>query len=301
MAVVSKPVKSIGDFITQVSAQANDWRSYWEEKRKRNNTTAIAWLPWFRGEPSAELPYPLRPKLYRRRINPKQLDIILECEGELRVEFQRCASQLMTDGREPKGKWERYFLMQHFSASTRLLDWSDGALMALHFAIKDRGAPDDKHRKSNPVVYMLDPWSLNRQAFKDVVLASKSARPVGVALPDWDEAKPYLKNEFDNEELGKLCPLAIDPSHLSRRIAAQRSHFTIFGRDPNGLREAVKKDGGNMLHSFEFDRKQITLLKQDLKVCGISESSAFPDLEGFGRELQQTLNGYLQKRLGEGA
>jgi hypothetical protein len=298
MAATSKTVKSIGEFISQISAQANKWRDFWERKRKKNDTTAIAWLPWFRGEPSIDVPYPLRPKLYRRDISGgKELDVLLECEGELRIEFQRCASQLIIGGREPKGKWERYFLMQHFSASTRLLDWTDGALMALHFAMKDRGAPDDKYGKSNPVVYMLDPWSLNRKAFKSLVLASKSARPVGVALPDWDEAKPYLKNAFNNEKLGKFCPLAIDPSQFSRRIAAQRSHFTIFGREPDGLREAVENTDGTILHSFEVDGKQIPTLKQDLKVCGISESSAYPDLEGLGRELEQTLNGYLQKRL----
>ena len=298
MVDAPKTVKNIADFISQVSTHANKWRTFWEKKRKRNDTTAIAWLPWFRGEPSVLVDFPLRPKLYRRDIRDKDLDVLLECEGELRIEFQRCASQLITEGREPKGKWERYFLMQHFSAPTRLLDWTDGALMALHFAMRDRGGPNDKYGKGNPVVYMLDPWSLNRKAFKTLVLASKSERPVGVALPDWDEAKPYLKNEFNNERLGKFCPLAIDPSQFSRRIAAQRSHFTIFARAPDGLLEAVKKSDRAIFHSIEVDKKRIPSLKQDLKICGISESSAYPDLEGLGRELDQTLNAYLEQRLG---
>jgi len=297
MADDSKPVNSIGDFIFQVSARAKKWRKSWEKKREKHGTTAIAWLPWFRGEPSVKVDFPLTPKLYRRKISDRDtLNVVLECEGELRNEFERCASQLITEGREPRGKWERYFLMQHFSAPTRLLDWTDGALMALHFALKDRGALDDRF-KGNPVVYMLDPWSLNRKAFKYLVLADKSERPVGVALPDWDEAKPYLKNEFDNEELGELCPLAIDPSQISRRIAAQRSHFTIFARKPHGLREAVGDNNGSILHCIEVDRKYIPSLKKDLKVCGTSESSAFPDLEGLGRELDQTLHAYLKQRL----
>jgi hypothetical protein len=29
-------------------------------------------------------------------------------------------------------------------------------------------------------------------------------------VPDWDEAKPYLPDQFHNEELGLKCPLAID-------------------------------------------------------------------------------------------
>ncbi len=295
MGIKTEFAESIGDFIPLVSARAVKWKNYWEKKRRRNGTTSISWLPWFRGEPCTAVPFPLRPTLYRRKIKRKQLDTLLECEGEIRVEFKRCVSQLMMEGQQPKDKWERYFLMQHFEAPTRLLDWSDGALMALHFAIRHRGATDDRYRNANPVVYMLDPWSLNREAFKDVVLGSKAARPIGVALPDWKEAKPYLKNEFDNDELGLSCPLAIDPSHFSRRIAAQRSRFTIFGREPNGLQEAAE-DRGARLRRFELDGGNIAALKKDLKACGISESNIFPDLEGLGRELRQTLNGYLAER-----
>lgn len=295
MAIKSEFVESTGEFVALVSARAEKWRKFWEKKRKRNGTTSISWLPWFRGEPSSEIRFPLRPTLYRRTIKPKQLDILLECEGELRLEFKRCVGQLIMEGRQPRNKWERYFLMQHFEAPTRLLDWSDGALMALHFAIRHRGGSDDRYKNANPVVYMLDPWSLNRKAFKYVVLGSKGSRPVGVALPDWREAKPYLKNEFNNDELGLSCPLAIDPSHFSRRIAAQRSRFTIFGREPNGLHDAAE-DERVQLRRFEFDGNAIPSLKQDLKACGISESNIFPDLEGLGRELREMLDGYLVKR-----
>jgi hypothetical protein len=59
---------------------------------------------------------------------------------------------------------------------------------------------------------MLDPWWLNDQAFKEVSLVAESHQPVGAALPDWNEAKLYLPDEFDNQESGLKCPLAIDPS-----------------------------------------------------------------------------------------
>src|SRR5882757_3711882 len=82
---------------------------------------------------------------------------------------------------------------------------------------------------------MLDPWWLNKIVYKEFPTA-KAIRPIGTALPDWEEAQAYLsKDEFDNDLLGPKFPLAIDPSHVARRFAAQRSRFTIFGRNTDGL------------------------------------------------------------------
>ena len=56
-------------------------------------------------------------------------------EQDLRLEFKRRGSQLAGEGK-PSDHWERYFLMEHYGVPTRLLDWSDGALVALYFALK---------------------------------------------------------------------------------------------------------------------------------------------------------------------
>jgi hypothetical protein len=132
---------------------------------------------------------------------------------------------------------------------------------------------------------MLDPWWLNEEAFKEVMPIAESYQSVGPALPDWDEAKPYLPDEFDNEELGLTCPLAIDPSHFSRRLAAQRSRFTIFGREKDGLKLIAARSTDSHLVKFDVKRDAIPDIKRDLRLAGISEETIFPDLEGLGREL----------------
>jgi FRG domain len=38
------------------------------------------------------------------------------------------------------GIGDSYLLMQHHNGPTRLLDWSDSAVMALHLALRDKGA-----------------------------------------------------------------------------------------------------------------------------------------------------------------
>src|SRR6266436_9879024 len=139
--------------------------------------------------------------------------------------------------RRPSDKWEWYFLMQHYGSPTRLLDWSDAALVALYFAVESRGGEGDKYSGADAVVYMLDPWWLNEQAFADC-RKTEQYRAGGTAFCDWGAAQTYLPDEKDPlKTLDVTCPMAIDPSHFSRRIAAQRSRFTIFGKEPDKLKD----------------------------------------------------------------
>ena len=269
--------------MSEVSNIARNWKKLWEQKRQADNDYASAWLPWFRGEEHESWATTLQPKLYRNSVDIKK---ILLHEQEMRVEFRRRGAQLITE-RQPIDKWEWYFLMQHYKAPTRLLDWSDGALVGLYFAVSSRGNAKDSD--DDAVVYMLDPWGLNEHAFKHVTTLAEEYRSVGPALPDWDEALPYLPDEFESDELGLTCPLAIDPSHFSRRIAAQRSHFTIFGRDKDGLK-GITSGKEDCLVRFLIRRATIPQIKDDLRLAGISEETIFPDLEGLGRELSYWFN-----------
>jgi hypothetical protein len=223
--------------------------------------------PWFRGQAKAK--WPLSPSIFR-------YDLLTE-EDELRGEFQRRGPQYMVEV-PPGDFWGWYFLMQHYGAPTRLLDWTDSALVALFFALNsDRPVVDNAE---DSAVWMLDPWWLNKSVLKNE----------SILLPDFDAAAPYLYPPYDhldekgNTHIKPQFPVAIDPPFIARRVAVQRSHFTIFGHDRSGLTKLAADDKGHLVKII-VEKEQADRMRADLLTLGFSDTSLYPDLRGLSSEL----------------
>src|ERR1700747_1282643 len=114
----SKSPKSVGEFIQIINEINGKWTQEGNEKI----------YPWFRGHCINE--HLLVPGAYRT-INAKKN------QDSYRQDFQKKAFPFLNEAYGlPKDDWEWYFLMQHYGLPTRLLDWSEGSLIALYFAIK---------------------------------------------------------------------------------------------------------------------------------------------------------------------
>jgi FRG domain len=252
MPIQRLKVPSLADYVRLVSRIRSDW------------TRSAYFDPWFRGVRMAS--WNLEPGLYRFGLKDEEEDI--------RSEFERRGTHLIT-GRAPHDPWEWYFLMQHHRAPTRLLDWSDSALVGLFFAVNSN-EPSEPGVTRNAAVWMLDPWWLNQQ-----VLGRST-----VVLADWEEARAYLPPTFGGTVRRRL-PIAIDPSHVALRISVQRSRFTIHGTDAHGL-EVVARRARSRLICIEIAKGSIEKIRKDLVTCGITDSTVFPDLEGLARELSRS-------------
>lgn len=253
---------------------------------------------WFRGE-DRQHPTFLRPELYRPGKNAdgtdqplKPIPQLLKIENDLYAEFQRCAVQLRTErAPEEDWDWDAYFLMQHHGAPTRLLDWSDGALMALHFAVRSKPRNDP----ADAIVYAIDPFRFGK--YLDTLSETKCAekrwkryvrKHPQDELPEDEPERVYLPaGEEDLKELSRpAVPLFLDFPHITRRVAAQRSRFLVFGADPAWLAKEATKPGC-LIEAIIVDGDSCYRIRRELRDSGITESVIFPDLDGLGREMRQ--------------
>jgi hypothetical protein len=227
-------------------------------------------VPWFRGHERSD--WPLVPKFYR------QDPIDRNTEDEIREEFQTRAP-ILSDVK-PANKWEWYFLMQHYGAPTRLLDWSDGALIGLYFAVRQsRGCSD-------AAVWMIDPWWLNggSTGVEEVVLpGDPDILPRDKRLVD-----RWLPRRFERKKGRRMPrrPAAVYPGHIIRRIGAQRSCFTIHGSDPSALDKAAVAPRSHLV-KIVIPSFRVEGIRSDLETCGIDDITVFPDLEGLSRTVEK--------------
>jgi hypothetical protein len=165
-------------------------------------------------------------------------------------------------------------------------------LIALHFSINDKPRPP----KSDSIIYVLDPYWLLKELAKDSDRTDAKDRwnrylkktDDDSSGDDWERL--YLPSDEDDIEEPLLktpaIPLLWDSPHVTRRVAAQRSRFMIFGTDPLWLAKLLR---GRSTHltSITIPRGAISRIRQELRDAGVTESVVFPDLDGLGRELKQ--------------
>jgi len=181
--------------------------------------------------------------------------------------------------------WDTLFFMQHYGIPTRLLDWTENPLTALHFALmgaRKVKAPSSRMVfESEAAVWMLDPVAWNRHALSSMSFESGVLSAGDDALKGYQPTPKFagMRNE----------PVALYGAHNSARIVAQQGVFTIFGREASPM-EGVFSSGRfppDCLTKFIIKKSLIPRMRTSLLNHGITESVVFPDLEGLAREIKR--------------
>jgi len=232
--------------------------------------------PWFRGQQRSHwqlLPSIMRGGEFNRSRSGRRFD--LETESEIREEFVVRAPALSGSDSIPENQWNLYFLMQHFGAPTRLVDWTESPLIALYFAVRDNPGYYDS------AVWMLDPYEMNYRVIKrDEVIAPSAP---GTLERDVRRVMPWLPTRFAKKAMLAKNPVAVFPTHFVRRISSQRSCFTIHGVEENGFSRF--RGRRPCLIKIKIPAFSAIPIRHALETQGIDETTVFPDLEGLGRAL----------------
>ena len=269
----NEPCENLAEFLTAIAGLRVRWRklklpTQSDKTRPYGEERAL----WFRGQRDAG--WGLSPKIWRAEYCDAN-------EAEMRLEFESVGHPFARSGLTVD-KWHWYFLMQHYRAPTRLLDWTVNPLVALYFALCE-------DRECNAAVWVVDPWRWNSAHVKDLF---------GPAVAGWRETTDYLldlEDAFDTDinqkQTKEKWPVAIEPSHIDQRIAAQGSKFVLFGRERDMVKSPTinrPRGGGGkyaILDRILISNEVVARLRAELNQIGINERAMFPDLEGLGRHI----------------
>lgn len=257
---------------------------------------------WFRGESNISYNNPLTPGSYRDLANQLNMvdlnnrfesSTVREIESQVDAEFSRRGHQYLKEISVHDSFLNRYFIMQHYGIPTRLLDWSDNALVALFFAVNS-----GLDKKDDGIVYILNPYELNNITVQTILGKEGCFRKIPTVVSHLKKQKLLNKNnELRISELFRryfkmdFCtdisyfPLAIMPPPLEKRMLVQSGCFTIFGNEITGL--AMNEKNNYFLQKIPIDSKSKFAILKELDQLGINENSVFSDLDGLGKYLKR--------------
>ncbi|WP_051289908.1 FRG domain-containing protein [Paenibacillus massiliensis] len=204
------------------------------------------------------------------------------CDQNFMIQFKsRAVSYLET---VPNDDWEWMLTAQHFGLPTRLLDWSQSALVGLFFAVED-----DRYTYENeedvPVVWCLNPFELNAKApftIEDGILSFSQ------------NSKAFIQTGLEEfYGIGKrkeriVNPIAVIGPRSNNRINAQRGAFTLFPLNCQAMEDYV--DANRYLVKIIIDKDKKQLIKKQLFDMGISKVSVYPELQSISTDILYEYN-----------
>jgi hypothetical protein len=238
---------------------------------------------------------------YRNLLNLKELEYLRAIEGNLRAKFYMNNS-IYQKSNYKSNSWEIYYSMQHYGIATRLLDWTENALIALFFCIENKN-------DYNGIVWVLNPFLLNDSTLSIIDKNKSSIKYDKVYIPERSKKlnfinknkklkvksllSCYLDMKFKTED--EFNPVALSPVRFDLRMKNQKSNFTIFGNNTTGIMSHPDRE--RFLRKIIINKKNFESIKEDLLILGITHESIYPGLEGVSKDaMYETRNALIKSK-----
>lgn len=223
---------------------------------------------WFRGH--RESSYRLVPSALRNSSFTANQRTMLK-------RFMQDAQSFLVDA--PTNQWEWLFLAQHHGVPTRLLDWSENALVALFFACEREDAQLEGTPREDGHVWVLLPAALNQASG---TWTSQHAEDLPLFGVDGNLEKYHPLSLDSPQEPRK--PVAALANRSFRRISYQWGTFTITDQIP-ALEDQAGSDTFLKRLTISADAKLEIL--DELRSLGIEERVVYPDLHRLGTRVKE--------------
>jgi hypothetical protein len=179
----------------------------------------------------------------------------------------------------PSDKWEWLFLAQHHGVPTRLLDWSENALIALFFATERPVIPPEGMPPADGDIWILLPTTLN-----SVTNAWNAQHPedlpmfgINESLEDYHPFAPVVPQR-------KLLQVAALATRQFRRITAQWGTFTVTDQQTP---LEIHPSAADFLRRIRIPATAKDDIQAELKYLGIEERIVYPDLHRLGSKVKR--------------
>lgn len=187
--------------------------------------------------------------------------------------------------------WKQMMLGQHHGLPTRLLDWTQSPLIALHFANTESNF--DKLAKRDAVVWRIDMNEINEnlpKRYRETLSREKTY----VFTVDSLTALVDNTERYDRD-MGETSFVNIEPPSIDQRIVNQYSFFSII---PNGMTDIEKYLDSCTESTVRYIiKKEVRWDVRDLlDQYNISERIIYPGLDGLSRSLARH---YFVKQKGD--
>ncbi|MDV2977855.1 UNVERIFIED_CONTAM: FRG domain-containing protein [Actinomycetes bacterium ARC8] len=221
---------------------------------------------WFRGHSDAS---------YRLTASALRNTRLRDNEGVMLKRFMQDAQSILADA--PSSPWEWLFLAQHHHVPTRLMDWTENALVALYFACQPHKAKVEGTDPPNGDVWVLLPTNMNKVVGSWTGQHPEDLPMIGVDST-FDKYYPLpLANQAPAQE--PRHPIAGIAVRNFPRIVNQWGTFTVTDQQV-ALEDHEQAE--KFLRRIAVDANAKSDLLDELKSLGIEERVIYPDLYRLG-------------------